>query len=260
MAEDLGPGDLLDGLAGEEPVRARIDARDACVLAGVAWAEAALAASCGKESWQCSWAVKEGGLVTAGASVAVITAPADSLLIAERTMLNFLQLLSGVATAARKIVDAAGDVPVYDTRKTLPGLRLAQKHAVEVGGMARNRAGLYDAAIVKDNHIAAVASIEKALLGARAICEEELIQVEVSDLKQLNEALGAGAKRIMLDNFSVEMAKEAVEIAGGKIEIEATGGITSENAAAYAGTGVDRLSSGLPTRRPAATDFSLVIE
>lgn len=260
LAEDLGPGDLLEGLAGTEPLRARIDSRSRCVLAGTAWCEAALAATCGGLDWQCSWAAKEGSGVEKGATVAVVTAPAGPLLAAERTMLNFLQLLSGTATAARELVEAAGGIPVYDTRKTLPGLRFAQKHACEVGGMSRNRSGLYDAAIVKDNHIAAAGSIRAALEFARERCDEGLIQVEVADTAQLEEALEFGAKRVMLDNFTAEGAAEAVKLAGGRAEVEASGGIGPDNAEAYAKAGVDCISSGLPTRRPAEADFSLVIE
>ena len=261
LAEDLGPGDLLDGLGGDEPVRARIESRNDCVLAGTEWAEAALSACCFDRPWELSWAVKEGGKAQSGSIVAVITAPGDGLLMAERTMLNFLQLLSGVATRAREIVDAAGGVPVYDTRKTIPGMRLAQKHAAQVGGMSRNRASLCESVIIKENHIEAAGSVAKALSFARKKVEEEdQVQIEVNDQRQLEEALAAGAKRIMLDNFSPKQAQKAVASADGKAEIEASGGISAKNAGSYAKAGVDRMSSGLPTKSPASVDFSLLVE
>ena len=259
LAEDLGPGDLLAGLAGSEPVRARIDARNAGVLAGIPWCMAALAATCQSEPWQCSWAKQDGDSFPAGSTLAVITAPADALLAAERTIINFLQLLCAVATVARAVSTAAGSVPVFDTRKTLPGLRLAQKYAATIGGMHRNRTGLFDAAIIKDNHISAVGSITKALAQAAPPASTN-IQIEVSNLEQLDEALAAGAKRIMLDNFSVDQARSAVATVAGQAELEASGGITAANAAAYAATGVDRLSCGAVTKEIQAIDLTLVLE
>lgn len=257
LAEDLGPGDLLAGLGGRHPATARILAGTAGVLAGQAWVEAALAATCAGQEHSCDWQVAEGEEFAAATELAVLSGPVDGLLLAERVALNFLQLLSGVATAARAVATAAAPVPVYDTRKTLPKLRAAQKHAAEVGGLHRNRATLHEAAIIKDNHIAAAGSVAAALRHACTRCAEELIQVEVSDMDLLRAALAAGAKRIMLDNFTPEQARAAVTQAAGAAELEATGGITAATAAAYAASGVDRLSCGSVTKNVVAVDLSL---
>ena len=263
LAEDLGPGDLLAELAATAPARARIETNDACVLAGVAWAEAALAATCGAAARELSWLGSEGEQFAAGATVCVITAPQRALLAAERTMLNFLQLLSATATGARAVAVAAGAVPVYDTRKTLPGLRAAQRHATAVGGMRNNRAGLFAGAIVKDNHVAAAGSVAAAVAAAFERLQPAQVQVEVADAAQLDEAIAAGATRLMLDNWRPERIEAALAKLGAareRLEIEATGGIGAANAARYAACGVDRLSSGEPTRAPPPIDMSMVFE
>ena len=264
LAEDLGPGDRLAHLCpADEPARARIATNSRCVLAGVCWAEAALAATSGEQPWEISWMAPEGEQFEPGAVLAVITAPAQALLAAERTMLNFLQLLSATATGARRIAEAAGKTPVFDTRKTLPGLRPAQRHATRTGGMHNNRAGLYDAAIVKDNHIDAAGSVARAYELALQRNPAPLVQIEVADEHQLQEALDAGATRIMLDNWAPEDIAAQLASLGGRrsgVELEATGAIDVSNAAQYAATGVDRLSSGEPTRAPAAVDMSMVFE
>lgn len=261
LAEDVGDGDLLGHLLEPDmPARARIMTRAACVLAGRPWAEAALAACCGEEEVTSSWLGQDGDEFAADSMICAITAPAMGLLEAERTMLNFLQLLSGTATAARSLAKAAGDTPVYDTRKTIPGLRAAQRYATQTGGMRNNRFGLFDAAIIKENHIEATGSVRRALEQAFTRLEPEQVQIEVVDVKQLREALDAGAVRIMLDNWEVDAIKEAVEIAGGRAELEATGGIDADNAGAYAATGVQRLSASAPTKSAQAIDMTMIFE
>ena len=261
LAEDVGTGDLLAELVPhEDPARARLMTREACVLAGRPWADAALAACCGELEWECSWLGEDGEQFEAGALLAAITAPATALLAAERTMLNFLQLLSGTATAARAIATAAGETPVYDSRKTIPGLRGAQRYATRIGGMHNNRYGLFDAAIIKENHIMAAGSAAKALEKALVWVEPEQLQIEVESLAQLKEAVGAGAKRVMLDNWKAEDVKKAVEAAGKEVELEATGAIDAANAAEYAATGVQRLSSSAATKAARAIDMSMVFE
>ena len=261
LAEDVGTGDLLAKVAGPEaPVRARLVTREACVLAGRPWAEAALAACCGELEAECSWLGEDGEEFEAGALLAALTAPAAALLAAERTMLNFLQLLSGTATAARAVAKAAGDTPVYDSRKTIPGLRGAQRYAARIGGMRNNRFGLFDAAIIKENHIAAAGSAAKALERAFVWVEPEQLQIEVESLAQLKEAVEAGATRVMLDNWTVADVKKAVEAAGKEVELEATGAIDAANAADYAATGVRRLSSSAATKAARAIDMSMVFE
>ena len=185
---------------------------------------------------------------------------ARALLTGERTALNFLQMLSAVATATRSYVDAVAGTrtKIVDTRKTLPGLRLAQKYAVRAGGGANHRSGLYDAILIKENHIAAAGGIGAALREARRIAPPGVwTQIEVETFGQLREALDAGAKMILLDNMSTAEMREAVQIAGGRAELEASGGITLDNVRAIAETGVDRISIGSLTKDIRAVDLSI---
>lgn len=216
-----------------------------------------MAATCAHASWNCAWQVDEGGQFKPDSALAKLNGPSDGILAAERTALNFLQLLSAVATSAAQIVTAASPVPVYDTRKTIPKLRAAQKYAAQVGGMHANRAHLHEAAIIKDNHIRAVGSIALALERASALCRGKPLQIEVADIDELKQALGAGAKRIMLDNFTVEQTKAAVACCAGQAELEISGGITVANVAAYAATGIDRISCGHVTKNIQAVDLTL---
>lgn len=258
LAEDLGAGDLLADLVTTDNGTADLISRSSGVLAGCAWADAALAATCAGSDHALAWQLEEGATFAADTVLAKLSGPIAGILAAERVMLNFLQLMCATASAAAAVAQAAAPVPVYDTRKTLPKLRAAQKHAVTVGGMLRNRASLAEAIIIKDNHIAAVGSVAAAFEYACGRCEPEQIQVEVADLAQLDEALAAGVSRIMLDNFSPELATEAVaKIGKAEIELEASGGITAATAAAYAATGVARLSCGSVTKDVAAVDLSI---
>ena len=206
------------------------------------------------------WAVAEGSRVHAGTAVCSLRGKARALLAAERSALNFLQTLSAVATATRRLVDAAAGTraKIVDTRKTLPGLRVAQKYAVRTGGGANHRMGLYDAMLIKENHIAAAGGIRQALAAARKNAAPGVwTQIEVENLDQLREALAAGATLILLDNMSPAQMHEAVRIAGDRAELEASGGITLENVRAIAETGVHRISSGSLTKDVKAVDFSM---
>jgi nicotinate-nucleotide pyrophosphorylase (carboxylating) len=193
--------------------------------------------------------------------VCTIEGSPRSLLTAERAALNFLQLLSGVASATRQYVDvvAGTRAKILDTRKTLPGLRLAQKYAVRVGGGANQRMALYDGILIKENHIAAAGGITPALKAAAALNAGVTIQVEVESIAELEEALAAGAVSVLLDNFDLDMMRDAVRINGGRALLEASGGINMQTVRAIAETGVDRISIGSLTKDVKATDYSLRI-
>lgn len=262
LAEDIGGGDLTAPLVPPgKRVRAAVVCRQKTILCGQPWFEAGLRQV--DPSVEIAWALPEGAEVDAGARVCTVEGPARSLLAAERVALNFLQTLSGVATVTRRYVEAIAGTRarIVDTRKTLPGLRIALKYAVRVGGGANHRLGLYDAMLIKENHIAAAGGIRQALAQARSLASHgDWIQVEVETLEQLREALDAGATMILLDNMGVERMREAVKIAGGRAELEASGGITLENARQIAETGVDRMSVGALTKDLKAADFSLRFE
>ncbi len=258
LAEDAAEADLLAGIV-EPGIRAEavVVARQSCILAGCEWFEACIAHCAKPAKWSVAWQLAAGEQAQADSTIAEIAGPAAALLAAERCALNFLGLLSAAATAAQRICDAADPLPVYDTRKTIPLLRAAQKHAAQLGGMRANRASLAEAAIIKENHIRAAGSITAAFAAAREACALELIQVEVSSLAELDEALAAGAMRIMLDNFSVQQARAAAERCTGHVELEASGGITQSNAAEYAAAGVDRISSSSATKNAGCIDLSM---
>jgi nicotinate-nucleotide pyrophosphorylase (carboxylating) len=262
LEEDLGSGDLTAPLVPSgKRVRAAVVCRQKAVLCGQPWFEACMRRL--DPTVGIAWAAPEGAEVDAGTRVCAIEGPARALLAAERVALNFLQTLSGVATITRRYVQAIAGTRarIVDTRKTLPGLRLAQKYAVRVGGGANHRLGLYDAMLIKENHIAAAGGIRQALAQARSLASRgDWIQVEVETVEQLREALDAGATMILLDNMSIEGMREAVRIAGGRAELEASGGITLENARQIAETGVNRMSVGALTKDLKAADFSLRFE
>ncbi len=204
----------------------------------------------------------EGATVNAGEVVAHVEGYGPGILIAERTALNFLQRMSGIATATRRYVEAVSGTraKILDTRKTAPGLRALDKLAVKLGGGANHRIGLYDMVLIKDNHIQAAGSITRAVNLVRQHVTGLAIEVEVETLDQLDEALGLGVDRIMLDNMSLEMMREAVRRAGGKVELEASGGVTLQSVADVAATGVDLISVGALTHSVKALDISLEIE
>ena len=260
LLEDVGTGDLTGMLVPNDTrVTARVIVREAAVLCGAPWFEGLMLAV--DQDTEIDWHYAEGDLMTADAAVCTIRANPRSLLTAERGALNFLQLLSGVATATRRYVDviAGTDAAILDTRKTLPGLRLAQKYAVRVGGGKNQRMALYDGILIKENHIAAAGGVSAALRAAADLKSGAPVQIEVETIAQLEEALAAGVKSVLLDNFDLERMVEAVKLNAGRALLEASGGINLETVRAIAETGVDRISIGSLTKDVRATDYSLRI-
>jgi nicotinate-nucleotide pyrophosphorylase (carboxylating) len=260
LLEDVGAGDLTGLLVPEGGrAQARVIVREDAVLCGAPWFEGIM--NCMQAGIEIDWKYAEGDMMKADSVVCTITGPARALLTAERAALNFMQLLSGVATATRKYVDviAGTRAHILDTRKTLPGLRLAQKYAVRVGGGQNQRLALYDGILIKENHIAAAGGITNAVLAAKRLDKGVSIQVEVESLDELKEALEAGAVSILLDNFTTDMMREAVVINAGRALLEASGGINFDTVRAIAETGVDRISIGSLTKDIRATDYSLRI-
>ena len=258
LLEDVGTGDLTGLLVPDGGrVTARVIVREDAVLCGAPWFEGVM--NCMQAGVEIDWHYAEGDLMTADSVVCTITGPARALLTAERSALNFLQLLSSVATATRQYVDvvAGTRAAILDTRKTLPGLRLAQKYAVRVGGGQNQRLALYDGILIKENHIAAAGGVTNAVLAAKKLDAGVSIQVEVENLAELREALDAGAVSILLDNFSTDLMREAVVINAGRALLEASGGINFDTVRAIAETGVDRISIGSLTKDIRATDYSL---
>jgi len=244
----------------DRAARARLIAREEAVLCGIPWFEACFKALDPRA--QVTWLAKEGERIPADAMLCEINGNARAILSAERPALNFLQLLSGTATVTRRYVDAVigTKAMIMDTRKTLPGLRIAQKYAVQIGGGANQRIGLFDGILIKENHIAAAGGIRAALAAARQQAKPGIsIQIEVESLAELEEALDAGAKLILLDNFDTKQIREAVRITAQDATLEASGGITLDNVRAIAATGVDRISIGGLTKHVRAVDLSLRI-
>ncbi|MCY1357470.1 Nicotinate-nucleotide pyrophosphorylase [carboxylating] [compost metagenome] len=260
IAEDVGSGDLTGLLVpAGKPAHARVIVREAAVLCGQPWFDACMRAV--DPALEVRWLQPEGARMAPDSMVCEITGPARSLLTAERPSLNFLQLLSGVATVTRRYADlvAGTRARVLDTRKTLPGLRLAQKYAVRIGGGENQRLALYDGILIKENHIAAAGSITAAMQAALALDTDASVQVEVESLAELEEALAAGAKSVLLDNFTVPMMQGAVKINQGRALLEVSGGVNAETIRTFAETGVDRISVGALTKDVRATDYSLRI-
>jgi nicotinate-nucleotide pyrophosphorylase (carboxylating) len=242
-----------------ELVKARVIVREAAVLCGAPWFEGVMKQL--DPRIRIDWHYAEGAMMALDSEVCSIEAPARALLTAERTALNFLQLLSGVATATRQYVDVVKGTraSILDTRKTLPGLRQAQKYAVRVGGGKNQRMALYDGILIKENHIAAAGGITPAMRAAKALDAGVSIQIEVENLGELEEALAAGATSILLDNFTLEMMRDAVKVTLGRAVLEASGGVNMSTVRAIAETGVDRISIGSLTKDVHATDYSLRI-
>lgn len=258
LAEDVGSGDLTGRLVpADERVRARVIVREEAVLCGAPWFEGLMSEVDPRIGIE--WHYAEGDVMPSGAQVCSINAPARSLLTAERGALNFLQLLSGVASLTRRYAAMVQgtSATVLDTRKTLPGLRLAQKYAVRVGGGANQRLALYDGILIKENHIAAAGGIANAMRAALAIKAGVAVQIEVENLDQLQQALAAGARSVLLDNFSLPLMREAVGVNAGRALLEASGGISMVSIREVALTGVDRISVGALTKDVHATDYSL---
>ena len=262
LAEDVGPGDATAALVPNQAVKARLICRESAVLCGRPWFDAVFDAL--DSRIQVRWAADEGQRLAPNQMVCELAGPAPQLLTGERTALNFLQTLSGTATLTRRYVDAIAGTRarIFDTRKTLPGLRLAQKYAVRCGGGHNQRLGLFDAMLVKENHLAAARGITAAVQAARERHPELPLQVEVETLAQLDEALALGVTAILLDNFDLPGLHRAVALRdarGSRAELEASGGITLENIAGIAATGVDRISIGSLTKHVQAVDYSLRI-
>jgi nicotinate-nucleotide pyrophosphorylase (carboxylating) len=259
LAEDRGACDWTALLIHEnKSARATVLCRTPAVICGRPWFDACFRAI--DSSVQLHWLIEEGTRVESKTRICEVEGNARALLTAERTSLNFLQTLSAVATVTRRYVDAIAGTRavIVDTRKTLPGLRYAQKYAVRTGGGVNHRMGLYDGILIKENHIAAAGGIGAALLRAQQLAPPEVwIQIEVETLAQLEQALAAGARMILLDNMTLDEMREAATVAGGRAQLEASGGITIENVRAIAETGVDRISIGALTKDIKAVDLSM---
>ena len=259
LVEDIGGGDLTALLTPAGHLsRGTIISREQAVLCGSPWFDACFLRLDPKA--RIEWRVQDGDTVAAGQTLCEINADTRALLTAERSALNFLQLLSGTATNARRFVDAVAGTQarIIDTRKTLPGLRLAQKYAVRCGGGGNHRFGLYDGILIKENHIMAAGGIAPALAQAQLLARGDVfIQIEVETVEQLDEALNCGAVMILLDNMSLDAMREAVKITAGRASLEASGGVSLERVRAIAETGVDRISIGSLTKDVRAVDLSL---
>lgn len=260
LTEDIGTGDVTGLLIPKDQIEvAQVIVRESAVLCGAPWFEAVMHRIDARIVLD--WAYAEGDRMEANSVVCRLRGPARALLTAERTALNFLQLFSGVATATRHYADLISDTQavVLDTRKTLPGLRQEQKYAVRVGGGRNQRLALYDGVLIKENHIAAAGGIAQALHAAQALPYEVPVQIEVENLDELQQALGAGAASVLLDNFTLDDLRSAVTLTQGRALLEASGGITHDTVHAIAQTGVDRISVGSLTKDIKAVDYSMRI-
>lgn len=262
LAEDVGSGDLTASLIpADRRTHARVLARESAVVCGSAWVQAAVLRL--DPTAQITWHVQDGQRCAENQVVFEVHGSARSLLTAERTALNFLQLLSGVATKTAQYVDIVKGTRAHivDTRKTLPGLRLAQKYAVRCGGGTNHRVGLYDAILIKENHIAAAGGIAQVMAQAAYLAAQaDFVEIEVETLAQLREALECGAKMVLLDNMDLPTLHEAVRINAATASpaiLEISGGVTLDGLRALAETGVDRISIGTLTKDVRATDYSM---
>lgn len=265
LAEDVGAGDLTAALVpASRPARATVITREAAVLCGRPWVDEVFRQL--DPSVKVEWEVREGAEVAPAQRLLRLSGPARSLLTGERTALNFLQTLSGTATTTRRWVEIVAGLPcrVLDTRKTLPGLRRAQKYAVRCGGGSNHRMGLYDGILIKENHIMAAGSIAAAVAAARTSGASVPVEVEVEGLDELRETLDAGADMALLDEFSLEDLRAAVALnrahARGSIKLEASGNVTTETLRPIAETGVDFVSIGSLTKHLRAIDLSMRFE
>ena len=264
LKEDIGTGDWTAKLVPNKPVHAQLVVRQAAVLCGVDWFEGTLKKL--DPNAKVTWHYIEGDCMKADTKVCDIEANSQALLSAERTCINFLQTLSWTASITHQYVEAIASASpnrngcaVLDTRKTIPGLRQAQKYAVLVGGGKNQRLALWHGILIKENHIAAAGSVTAALKNAQALNAGVDIQIEVENFVELEEALAAGAKSILIDNFTTEQMTQAVAITAGRALLEASGGINLDQMRAIASTGVDRISLGKLTKDVLAVDFSMRI-
>ncbi len=259
--EDIGSGDLTADLIPDAPLEARLVSRESAVLAGSDFFDEAFRLLDG--GIDVRWNTEDGRTVQSGDELCVVTGRAHPVLSGERSAINLLQTLSGTATQTRRYVDlvAGTNARVLDTRKTIPGLRLAQKYAVLCGGGYNHRIGLFDGILIKENHLRSETTIEQLIANAKQRSRGDLlIEIEVENLTELQAALDAGAPRILLDNFSVERLEQAVALTAGRALLEASGGIDDNTLRAIAETGVDFISIGAMTKNVIATDFSLLVE
>ncbi len=258
LAEDIGSGDITAELIPEtQQSSATLICREAAILCGTAWFDASFMEL--DSSIRINWLARDGDTIQAEQILCELAGPARPLLSGERTALNFLQTLSATATLSRRYADCVADLPVtiLDTRKTLPGLRLAQKYAVRTGGCENHRIGLYDAILIKENHIAAAGSIKQAVEHARSNHPGIFIEVEVESEAQLQQALDAGVNRVLLDNHSLDQMAAAVKLTAGQSQLEASGGVTLDTVRNIALTGVDYISTGNLTKDIRAIDLSM---
>jgi nicotinate-nucleotide pyrophosphorylase (carboxylating) len=258
LLEDVGSGDITAQLIpAERLAKATVISRDAAVIAGTAWVDTVFRQLDPRVAVH--WQVVDGDRVKPDQVLFHLEGPARSLLTGERSALNFLQMLSGVATKAQHYADMVADtqVQLLDTRKTLPGLRLAQKYAVTCGGCHNHRIGLFDAFLIKENHIAASGGIAEAISAAHKIAPGKPVEIEVESLSELRQALDAGADIVMLDELSLDDMREAVTINAGRAKLEASGGINDQTLRVIAETGVDYISIGALTKDVKAVDLSM---
>jgi nicotinate-nucleotide pyrophosphorylase (carboxylating) len=258
LEEDVGGGDLTAALLPADQIaRVELITREPAVLCGRAWFDTVF--RCLDPRVRPTWTNADGDRVSAGQRLCLLEGPIRALLTGERTAMNYLQTLSGTATRARRYADAVAGLPVrlLDTRKTLPGLRVQQKYAVRCGGCDNHRMGLFDAILIKENHVIAAGSIGAALAAARDLSPGVSTQIEVESIAELEEALTAGATLILLDNFSLSDLRRAVALTDGRAQLEASGGVDLETVRAIAETGVDRISVGSLTKDVIAVDLSM---
>jgi nicotinate-nucleotide pyrophosphorylase (carboxylating) len=261
LSEDVGSGDITAALIpASQQARARVITRETAVLCGMAWFNAVFAEL--DTAITIHWHARDGDRLGSDQTLCTLAGPARPILTGERTALNFLQTLSATATLSRRYADAVAGLPVQilDTRKTIPGLRQAQKYAVRTGGCHNHRSGLYDAYLIKENHIRAAGSIRNAVEQARRARPDLLVEVEIERGDQIEEALAAGASRLLLDNFSITQLRTAVQHVAGRADLEASGGYSLENLREAAVTGVDFISIGDLTKNIHAIDLSMVFE
>jgi len=260
IEEDVGPGDLTADLVPNVRVQAVLKSRDEAVLAGSAFFDEVFRLVDTGVTVQ--WHLEDGNSVRPGDELCTVSGPSHSVLTGERSAINLLQTLSGTATETRRYIDIVKGtgVRILDTRKTIPGLRLAQKYAVRCGGGHNHRIGLFDGILIKENHLRSEISIDQVIRSAKERAGENLlIEIEVESLDELQTAVDAGAPRVLLDNFSLDQLKQAVAITDGRAELEASGGIDEKSLRAIAETGVDFISIGALTKNVTATDFSLLV-
>jgi nicotinate-nucleotide pyrophosphorylase (carboxylating) len=258
LTEDIGDGDITAALIPEaNQASARVITREAGVLCGRPWVDAVFSEL--DPELRIEWLARDGEQVSAGDTLFTLSGTARSILTGERCALNFLQLLSGTATTCRRYAELVrgSGARLLDTRKTIPGLRLAQKYAVRCGGCHNHRIGLYDAFLVKENHIMACGGIAEAVAAARDGAPGKPVEVEVENMAELDQALAAGCDRVMLDNFSLQQMTEAVALSDGRTELEASGNVTEATLAVIAATGVDFISIGALTKDCKALDLSM---